>query len=134
MNQPPSPPQGHPSEIRPPPLPPTVPGPNVNIRRDYDPKAPKPPPPSSAPPPDKYLISPLTGERVPAEAMAEHMKINLLDPRWKELKQRSADEKRQHEEMFAEGNWLFVPFIVLMTYDDDIINLTIYVMTSFDAC
>eukprot|EP00794_Sanderia_malayensis_P016898 gene16898-18604_t len=90
-------------EPRQPPLPPPVPGPNVNIRRDYDPKAPKPPPPSSAPPSDKYLISPLTGEKVPAEAMAEHLKINLLDPKWKELKQRAADEKRQQEEMFAGG-------------------------------
>lgn len=103
VNRPPSPPQVPSSELRPPPLPPTVPGPNVNIRRDYDPKAPKPPPPSSVPPPDNYLISPLTGEKVPAEAVAEHMKINLLDPRWKELKQRAADAKRQHEEMVPEG-------------------------------
>eukprot|EP00795_Rhopilema_esculentum_P012737 gene12737-3463_t len=102
-NRPPSPPHPPSAEMKQPPLPPTAPGPNVNIRRDYDPKAPKPPPPSSAPPPDKYLISPLTGEKVPAEAMAEHMKINLLDPRWKELKQRAADEKRQQEQMFAEG-------------------------------
>ena len=86
-----------------PPLPPPVPGPNVNIRKDYNPKAPKPPPPATAPPPDKYLISPLTGEKVPAESIAEHMKINLLDPRWKELKQRATEEKRQQEQVFAEG-------------------------------
>lgn len=90
-------------DLFPPPVPPPMPGVNAPIRRDYDPKAPKPPPPSVAPPPDKYLISPLTGERVPIESMAAHMKINLLDPRWKEQNEKLLEERRQQEIVFAEG-------------------------------
>ena len=92
-------------EDMPPPLPPPVPGVNAPIRKGYDPKAPKPPPPAAAPPSDKYLISPLTGERVPVESMAEHMKINLLDPRWKEQNEKLIEEKRQQEQVFAEGQF-----------------------------
>merc|ERR1712106_509829 len=31
---------------------------------------------------DQYLISPITGEKIPASKAAEHMKVGLLDPRW----------------------------------------------------
>ena len=84
-----------------PPLPPTAPGANIQIRRGYDPKAPK----AAAPPvpSDKFLISPITGERVPAENMAEHMKISLLDPRWREQRDRVLQEKKEQEQVFAEG-------------------------------
>ena len=91
-----------PSESGPkPPLPPTAPGANIQIRRGYDPKAPK----AAAPQvqPDKFLISPITGERVPAENMAEHMKISLLDPRWREQRDRVLQEKKEQEQVFAEG-------------------------------
>ena len=33
--------------------------------------------------PTKYVISPLTGELVEINAMAEHMRVSLIDPRWK---------------------------------------------------
>ena len=32
----------------------------------------------------QYMISPITGQQVPVEQMAEHMRIALLDPKWKE--------------------------------------------------
>jgi len=32
----------------------------------------------------KYMISPITGQQVPVEQMSEHMRIALLDPKWKE--------------------------------------------------
>lgn len=32
----------------------------------------------------KFMISPITGQQVPVEQMAEHMRIALLDPKWKE--------------------------------------------------
>ena len=32
----------------------------------------------------EYLISPLTGERIPASKMDEHMRVGLLDPAWVE--------------------------------------------------
>ncbi|XP_077977951.1 splicing factor 3A subunit 1-like [Glandiceps talaboti] len=82
---------------QPPPLPPMPT--DAEIRKDYDPKAPK-----QAPlPPDKYLISPLTGEKIPADKMQEHMRIGLLDPRWKEQGDRNIHEKTQ-EEVYAPGS------------------------------
>ena len=33
--------------------------------------------------PTKYVISPLTGELVEINAMAEHMRVSLMDPRWR---------------------------------------------------
>lgn len=91
-----------PSEPGPkPPLPPTAPSANIQIRRGYDPKAPKAAAPQA--PSDKFLISPITGERVPAENMAEHMKISLLDPRWREQRDRVLQEKKEQEQVFAEG-------------------------------
>jgi splicing factor 3A subunit 1 len=32
--------------------------------------------------PSKYAVSPITGELVPIEQMAEHMRVSLIDPRW----------------------------------------------------
>ena len=34
-----------------------------------------------------YVISPITGERVLLNDMAEHMRISLIDPRWKQQKE-----------------------------------------------
>jgi len=87
--------------LMPPPMAPPAPGANANIRKNYDPKSKHVAPPVSAG--DQYLISPLTGERVPVDSMASHMKINLLDPRWKEQKEKAIEEKKQQEQVFAEG-------------------------------
>ena len=35
--------------------------------------------------------------------MAEHMKISLLDPRWREQRDRVMQEKKEQEQVFAEG-------------------------------
>ena len=101
-----------PSEPGPkPPLPPTAPGANIQIRRGYDPKAPK----AAAPQvqPEKFLISPITGERVPADSMAEHMKISLLDPRWREQRDRVLQEKKEQEQVFAEGECRLTPLKII---------------------
>jgi splicing factor 3A subunit 1 len=34
----------------------------------------------------KFAVSPITGELVPMDEMAEHMRISLIDPKWKEQK------------------------------------------------
>lgn len=83
----------------PPPLPPTPD--QVIIRKDYDPKASKPLPPATVP--DEYLISPITGERIQASKMQEHMRIGLLDPRWLEQRDRSIRERQIEEEVYAPG-------------------------------
>lgn len=33
--------------------------------------------------PTKFVVSPITGELVPLEDMAEHMRVSLIDPKWK---------------------------------------------------
>ncbi|KAK7933855.1 hypothetical protein WMY93_004751 [Mugilogobius chulae] len=83
----------------PPPLPPTPD--QVIIRRDYDPKASRPQPSVSVP--DEYLISPITGEKIPASKMQEHMRIGLLDPRWREQRDRSIRDRQTEDEVFAPG-------------------------------
>ncbi|XP_018411015.1 PREDICTED: splicing factor 3A subunit 1 isoform X2 [Nanorana parkeri] len=82
-----------------PPLPPTPD--QVIVRKDYDPKASKPQPP--APASDEYLVSPITGEKIPASKMQEHMRIGLLDPRWLEQRDRSIREKQGDDEVYAPG-------------------------------
>ncbi|XP_072288587.1 splicing factor 3A subunit 1 [Eucyclogobius newberryi] len=83
----------------PPPLPPTPD--QVIIRRDYDPKASRPQPSVSVP--DEYLISPITGEKIPASKMQEHMRIGLLDPRWREQRDRSIRDRQTEDEVYAPG-------------------------------
>lgn len=71
------------------------------IVRKYDPKQvhkiSKPPTTS-----EEYLISPITGEKVPASQVAEHMRITLLDPRWVEQRDRQI-EKAREENVYAGG-------------------------------
>uniref|UniRef100_UPI00358F1148 splicing factor 3A subunit 1-like n=1 Tax=Myxine glutinosa TaxID=7769 RepID=UPI00358F1148 len=81
------------------PLPPTPD--QVVIRKDYDPKASRPVVP--APPVDKFFVSPITGERIPAGKIQEHMRIGLLDPHWIQERERSLREKQNEEEVFAQG-------------------------------
>ncbi|OCT98119.1 hypothetical protein XELAEV_18010347mg [Xenopus laevis] len=88
-----------PESPMPPPLPPTPD--QVIVRKDYDPKASKPLPP--APAPDEYLVSPITGEKIPASKMQEHMRIGLLDPRWLEQRDRAIREKQGDDEVYAPG-------------------------------
>uniref|UniRef100_A0A0B7ASQ4 Splicing factor 3A subunit 1 n=1 Tax=Arion vulgaris TaxID=1028688 RepID=A0A0B7ASQ4_9EUPU len=97
---PPPPPPPPPSEAPPPPLPPTPE--QVIIKKDYNPKAkPAPPPEPSA---DQYMISPITGEKIPTHKVQEHMRIGLLDPKWMEVRQRSLADKADQEEVFAPGS------------------------------
>ncbi|XP_001607186.2 splicing factor 3A subunit 1-like [Nasonia vitripennis] len=85
--------------MQPPPLPPT-PG-NVVVKKGYDPKqhAAKAAKPAA---PDEYLVSPITGERIPASQVQEHMRIGLLDPRWLEQRDKHLDKLAQ-ETVFAPG-------------------------------
>lgn len=79
-------------------LPPTL---DKVIIKKYDPKQvqkPAPKPPQA----DDFLISPITGERIPASKMAEHMRIGLLDPRWIEQREKHT-EKRGQDNVFAVG-------------------------------
>jgi len=46
---------------------------------------------------DEYLISPITGEKIPASKVAEHMRIGLLDPRWVQQRDKFTAEKMMQE-------------------------------------
>ena len=39
-------------------------------------------------PSEKYIISPLTGERIPAEKLQEHLRYSTVDPQYKEQRDR----------------------------------------------
>ncbi|XP_058442939.1 splicing factor 3A subunit 1 [Malaya genurostris] len=51
---------------------------------------------------DDFLISPITGEKIPASKVAEHMRIGLLDPRWVEQRDKHI-EKVAQENVYAPG-------------------------------
>jgi splicing factor 3A subunit 1 len=99
---PPPPPPPVPKDLGPK-LPPLPPNPDhVIIRKDYNPKVPK----SSEQTvmADKFLISPITGEQIPADKIQEHMRIGLLDPKWIEQRDRAIAERREQEEVYAQGS------------------------------
>lgn len=52
---------------------------------------------------DEYLISPITGEKIPASKVAEHMRIGLLDPRWVEQRDKHTVDKLNQDNVYAAG-------------------------------
>jgi splicing factor 3A subunit 1 len=56
-----------------------------------------------AAPSDQWVISPITGERIRADQLQEHMRVALLDPRWREQRDRALEEKKRHEDPYAPG-------------------------------
>lgn len=86
--------------VAPPPLPPTH---DKVIVKKYDPKQTKPTITSNKPTGDDFLISPITGEKIPASKVAEHMRIGLLDPRWVEQRDKHTVEKLTQDNVFAAG-------------------------------
>eukprot|EP00250_Pteridium_aquilinum_P001080 c11289_g1_i2 orf=236-2677(-) len=45
--------------------------------------------------PTKFVVSPITGELIPINEMAEHMRISLIDPKYKEQKERMIAKLRE---------------------------------------
>ncbi|XP_075148039.1 splicing factor 3a subunit 1 [Haematobia irritans] len=72
------------------------------VVKKYDPKASQAKPVKPAPT-DEFLISPITGEKIPASKVAEHMRIGLLDPRWVEQRDKHTVEKINQENVYAAG-------------------------------
>lgn len=90
------------SHKQPPPVAPLMPPTHDKVVvKKYDPKQAqkivKP-----APATDEYLISPITGEKIPASKVAEHMRIGLLDPRWVEQRDKHIEKVRE-ENVYAPG-------------------------------
>lgn len=78
---------------------------NVVIRKDYNPRQAKRQAATGAAgsKQDGWMISPITKEKISAEKLTEHMRYGLLDPRWKEQREKTMQEKQQQEEVFAPG-------------------------------
>ncbi|XP_015364647.1 PREDICTED: splicing factor 3A subunit 1-like isoform X1 [Diuraphis noxia] len=53
--------------------------------------------------PEEYLISPITGEKIPASKVQEHMRIGLLDPRWVEQRDKHISDKMNQESVYVPG-------------------------------
>ena len=69
-----------PSQLPPPGPPPEAPEPQMKIVRNYKRAGVAPGGASGA---AQHVVSPITGELVPVDQMAEHMRISLIDPKWK---------------------------------------------------
>lgn len=77
-------------------VPVVAPEPAMRIRKDYVPEV-RP----SAVPKLQTAIDPISGQEMPLDQLGEHMRISLLDPRWKEQKQLA--EERQKDSNVARG-------------------------------
>ncbi|GLV44318.1 Splicing factor 3a subunit 1 [Carabus blaptoides fortunei] len=87
---------------QPPVQPPLPPIPDKVLVKKYDPKqAPKVTRPTVG---DDYLISPITGEKIPASKVQEHMRIGLLDPRWVEQRDKHVNDKLSQGTVYAGGS------------------------------
>ncbi|CAD6190228.1 unnamed protein product [Caenorhabditis auriculariae] len=80
------------------PLPPTK-DKNV-IVRDYDPKKAS---GGKLKPSEKWLISPLTGERIPSDKLDEHVRYNTVASQYKEDRERHLGERSTEEPVLALG-------------------------------
>ncbi|KAJ8985610.1 hypothetical protein NQ317_015103 [Molorchus minor] len=82
--------------------PPLPPAPDKVLVKKYDPKqAVKVTRPTVG---DDYLVSPITGEKIPASKVQEHMRIGLLDPRWVEQRDKQVMDKMNQETVYAIGS------------------------------
>lgn len=81
------------------------------VIKKYDPKQVQ-KPIVKAPAPDEFLISPITGEKIPASKMAEHMRIGLLDPRWIEQRDKHTVDKLNQDNVRFNP----VSFFVLLSF------------------
>ncbi|KAF4520235.1 hypothetical protein B566_EDAN009960 [Ephemera danica] len=91
-------PPTQPQQPQPPPLPPAPD--KVLVKKGYDPKQVK---SKVNPQTDEFLISPITGERIPASKVQEHMRIGLLDPRWVEQRDRHLKDRMNNDTVYAPG-------------------------------
>ncbi|XP_066246637.1 splicing factor 3A subunit 1 [Euwallacea similis] len=86
---------------QPPIQPPLPPIPDKVLVKKYDPKqAVKVTRPTVG---DDYLVSPITGEKIPASKVQEHMRIGLLDPRWVEQRDKHVTDKMNQDTVYAQG-------------------------------
>ncbi|VDD86135.1 unnamed protein product [Enterobius vermicularis] len=69
------------------------------IIREYDPKKTQ----AHKKLADKWIISPLTGERIPADKLQEHVRYNTVDAQYKEQRERELSDRNEEEPVYALG-------------------------------
>lgn len=57
----------------------------------------------------KLVISPLTGEKIPADKLAEHMRLNTIDRDYFKQRELTAEGKETEEPVFAAGPLELLP-------------------------
>lgn len=72
---------------------------------------------------DDYLISPITGEKIPASKVQEHMRIGLLDPRWVEQRDKQVTDKMNQETVYAQGSAIDASLKLLAERRTDIFGI-----------
>ncbi|KAF5399274.1 hypothetical protein PHET_06790 [Paragonimus heterotremus] len=72
----------------------------VIIRHDYDPKTTR----LTKSEESVLLVSPFTGEKIPANQAPKHIRVGLLDPKWVEQRDREIREKKEQDQVYAAGN------------------------------
>ncbi|KAK0395631.1 hypothetical protein QR680_001366 [Steinernema hermaphroditum] len=80
---------------------PAAPSANTVVIKDYDPKRDRPLPGKG--PAEKWLISPLTDERIPADKLQEHVRYNTVTTQYKEQREREQQERMIDEPVYAQG-------------------------------
>ncbi|VDM10668.1 unnamed protein product [Wuchereria bancrofti] len=78
---------------------PAPPSEDTVVVRDYDPKKSI----AARKAADKWIISPLTGERIPADKLQEHMRYNTVDSQYKEQRERELSDRNEEEPVYAPG-------------------------------
>lgn len=81
----------------------SVPEPAMVVRKDYKPQLQ--PQAKARAAAVEMAIDPISGKEVPLSQIGEHLRISLLDPRWKEQKQAAADKNK--ESNVASGSEVF---------------------------
>lgn len=75
---------------------------SIIIRSSYNPKIK--PIKETTHTPTEFVISPITGERIPVSKLQEHLKYSLLDPEFLQQRDRQIQEKVQQEHVYAPGS------------------------------
>jgi len=71
------------------------------IIKDYDPKKQK---QANRQQDETYVISPFTQEKVKASDLQKHVKYQLIDPNWKDEREKQIQQKKAEDEVYAAGS------------------------------
>ena len=56
---------------------------------------------------ETWVISPFTQERVKASDLQKHVKYQLIDPNWKDEREKQIQQKKAEDEVYAAGKFVY---------------------------